>query len=287
MNAEKAWDPDRQMPPGRVFEAYHFSGTRPHPVVYHNHPFYEFFFFLRGHTRIIIVESLNIRLTRGDVLIFPPGVMHRNIHLDADVPYERFYLYATRDFLNSVSTADYDIPETLRKMTRNEHYHFHLEEENLEVLLRLVDRVIAGADLSSPADKLINRYQFTTLLVQALDMMTSLDIVPQSDYSRGMGSLIRYINQHAVEPLSLDALSDHFHVSKYYLLREFKSYTGISVHQYLMIRRIQLSQEMIRAGAKPRDACFQSGFMDYSSYYRAFRSRVGMSPEQYRQSLQK
>ena len=102
-----------------------------------------------------------------------------------------------------------------------------------------------------------------------------------------MGALIRYINLHVTEPLPLDELARVFHMSKYYLLREFKSYTGISVHQYLMIRRIQVSQELIRRGAKPRDACYQSGFMDYSSYYRAFRTRVGVSPEQYRQSVQK
>ncbi len=274
------------MPQGREFEAYHFVAQHAQAVVYHNHPYYEFFFFLSGHTRIV-VEGLDVRLARGDVLIYPPGVMHRNIHLDALVPYERFYLYATREFLNSISTPDYDIPGTLEKMTRDEHYCFRVEEKDLEQLISLVDKVISGSERTRPAEKLINRAMFTTLLIQGLNMMTSLDVLPQDDYSRGMGDLIRYINQHATEPLSLDDLADTFHVNKYYLLREFKSYTGISVHQYMMIRRILFSQEMIRRGAKPKDACFQSGFMDYSSYYRAFKARVGMSPEQYRQSMQK
>lgn len=286
MSTHPVWDPQHQMPQGREFEAYHFVAQHAQAVVYHNHPYYEFFFFLSGHTRIV-VEGLDVRLARGDVLIYPPGVMHRNIHLDALVPYERFYLYATRKFLNSISTPDYDIPGTLEKMTRDEHYCFRVEEKDLESLISLVDKVISGSERTRPAEKLINRAMFTTLLIQGLNMMTSLDVLPQDDYSRGMGDLIRYINQHATEPLSLDDLADTFHVNKYYLLREFKSYTGISVHQYMMIRRILFSQEMIRRGAKPKDACFQSGFMDYSSYYRAFKARVGMSPEQYRQSMQK
>lgn len=286
MSTHPVWDPQHQMPQGREFEAYHFVAQHAQAVVYHNHPYYEFFFFLSGHTRIV-VEGLDVRLARGDVLIYPPGVMHRNIHLDALVPYERFYLYATREFLNSISTPDYDIPGTLEKMTRDEHYCFRVEEKDLEQLISLVDKVISGSERTRPAEKLINRAMFTTLLIQGLNMMTSLDVLPQDDYSRGMGDLIRYINQHATEPLSLDDLADTFHVNKYYLLREFKSYTGISVHQYMMIRRIHFSQEMIRRGAKPKDACFQSGFMDYSSYYRAFKARVGMSPEQYRQSMQK
>ncbi len=286
MSGYKVWDEFHQMPPGREFEAYHNVSDTTQAVVYHNHPYFEIYFFLSGHNRIV-VEGLDMKLSRGDVLIFPPGVMHRNIHLDAEVPYERFYMYATRDFLNAVSTTDYDIPGTLKKMTGNEHFSFHIEEEELEKLIDFADRIIEGSDLQKPAEKLINRYQFTTLLIQALSMMTSLEAMPQSDYSKGMGELIRYINLHATEPLSLDDLAGIYHVSKFYLLREFKNYTGITVHQYLIIRRILISQEMIRHGEKPKEACFKCGFMDYSSYYRAFRARVGMSPEQYRKSMQK
>lgn len=286
MSNIKYWNPDNQMPPGREFEAYHYVAKQAQAVVYHNHPFFEVFFFISGHTRII-VEGMDIQLSRGDVLIYPPGVMHRNIHMDALVPYERFYLYATRDFLNSVSALNYDIPETLEKMTQDDHYCFHVSEEDLQELTRQVDQVIADSDLSRPAEKLMNRYRFTSLLIQALNMMTSLDVIPQSEYSQGMGNLIRYINNHVTEPLSLDDLANTFHISKYYLLREFKSYTGISVHQYMLIRRILVSQDMIRHGAKPKEACFQCGFMDYSSYYRAFKARVGVSPEQYRQNVQK
>ena len=286
MKTNRYWDYDHQMPPGREFEAYHFVANNAQPGTYHNHSFYEIFFFISGHTRIV-VEDLDFQPSKGDVLIYPPGVMHRNIHLDAQVPYERFYLYATPDFLHAISTAEYDIPGTLEKMTQGNHYCFHVSEEELEKLIVQVDRVIADSELSRSAEKLINRYQFSALLIRALSMLTRLEEIHPSDYSKGMSALIRYLNRHSTEPLSLDDVAGAFHVSKYYLLREFKNYTGISVHQYLMIRRIQASQEMIRHGTKPKDACFQCGFMDYSSYYRAFKARVGISPEQYRQREQK
>ncbi len=174
----------------------------------------------------------------------------------------------------------------MRKQSRNEHYHFHVDKKDFSRLISMADDVIDGPDLHRPAEKLINRYQFCTLLVQALNMMTSLDMITQNYTSRGMGDMIRYINSHVTEPLTLDDLASSFHVSKYYLLREFKKYTGISVHQYLIIRRIFVSQEMIRRGTKPKEACFQCGFTDYSSFYRAFKAKVGMSPEQYRQCMQ-
>lgn len=286
MSANTVWDAFHQMPPGREFEAYHHVSNSVQAVVYHNHPYFEIYFFLSGHNRVI-VEGMDVQLSRGDVLIYPPGVMHRNIHLDDTVPYERFYLYATRDFLNAVSAPDYDIPGTLKKMTQGDHFCFHIEEPELERLISTVDQMIRRSELHNPADALLNRYEFSSLLIRAMNMITSVDILPQSDYSKGMGDLIRYINLHVTEPLSLDDLAGTFHVSKFYLLREFKNYTGISIHQYLIIRRILVAQRMIRHGSKPKEACFQCGFMDYSSFYRAFRTRVGMSPEQYRRSVQK
>ncbi len=286
MSEARVWDEFHQMPPGREFEAYHNVSYSTQAVVYHSHPYFEVYFFLSGHNRVI-VEGLETILSRGDVLIFPPGTMHRNIHMDAEVPYERFYLYATRDFLNAVSTPEYDIPGTLKRMTRDEHFRYHIEEEDLVRLIDFTDQVIRGSELLSPTEKLINRYQFSTLLIQAMSLMTRAEVIPQNEYSRGMGELIRYINLHIAEPLTLDELANIFHVSKFYLLREFKNYTGITVHQYLIIRRILVSQQLIRHGEKPKDACYRCGFQDYSSYYRAFRTQVGMSPEQYRKSVKK
>ncbi len=282
----RVWDRGNQMPPGREFEAYHFVDTDAQPVFYHNHPHYEFFFYLRGHSRIV-VEGLDFKPVRGDVLIYPPGIMHRNIHLDTLVPYERFYFFARREFLQSISTEDYDICGTVEQMTRGDQYYFHVEEEDLKQLIALTDRVIEASEDRQPAGKLINRSRMSILLVRALSMMTSRGPQPQSEYSRGMGRLIRYINTHAMEPLSLDDLANAFYVSKYYILRQFKQYTGISIHQYLIIRRILIAQDLIRQGVKPKDACTRCGFSDYSSFYRMFKSRTGMSPEQYRQSFGK
>ena len=283
MEQRRVWDRSNQMPPGREFEANHFVDTAAQPVFYHNHPHYEIFFYLQGHSRIV-VEGLDFQPVRGDVLIYPPGIMHRNVHLDTTLPYERFYFFARREFLQSISAADYDIPGTIEQMTRNDQYYFHVEEEDLKQLIAMTDEVIEASEDRRPAAKLINRSRMSILLIRALSMMTSRGALPQSEYSRGMSQLIRYINQHAMEPLSLDDLAAAFYSSKYYILREFKKYTGISIHQYLIIRRILIAQELIRQGVKPKDASAQCGFSDYSSFYRAFKARTGVSPEQYRQS---
>lgn len=286
MKERRVWDRGNQMPPGREFEAYHFVDTVAQPVYYHNHQHYEIYFYIRGHSRII-VEGLDLKPVRGDVLIYPPGIMHRNIHLDTEIPYERFYFFARREFLQSISAADYDIPGTLERMTENDHYYFHVEEEDLRQLIQMTDQVIEASEQTLPAEKLMNRNRMSILLIRALTMMTSRDVMPQGEYSRRMSAVIRYINQHAMEQLTLDQLEEVFYSSKYVLMRNFKNYTGISIHQYLLIRRILIAKELIEQGAKPKDVSEQCGFSDYSSFYRAFKARMGVSPEQFRQETLK
>ena len=281
MQERRIWDRGNQMPPGREFEAYHFVDTAAQPMFYHNHPHYEIYFYVQGHSRII-VEGLDLKPVRGDVLIYPPGIMHRNIHLDTEIPYERFYFFARREFLQSISAADYDIPGTIERMTENDHYYFHVEEEDLRQLIEMTDQVIDASERNQPAENLMNRNRMSILLIRALTMMTSRDVMPQGEYSRHMSALIQYINRHAMEPLTLDDLAGVFYSSKYGLMRDFKNYTGISIHQYLIIRRVLIAKELIQQGVKPKDASDRCGFSDYSSFYRAFKSRMGLSPEQFR-----
>lgn len=275
------WNRYNQMPPGREFEVYHFTDKQLQPVYYHNHQHYEIYFFIRGQSRVV-VEGLDTMLSKGDALIYPPGIMHRNIHLDNTIPYERFYFCVRREFLQSMSVAYYDLPSMLDKMTQGGRYYFHVNEEDLQELIRMTDEVIAASRNPGLAEHFINRSRFCILLVRALTIMSSQEPEPQSENGQSMSELIRYINRNITSDLPLDLLAAEFHFSKYHLARKFKAYTGISIHRYLSLRRILAAQEMIRRGIKPKDACFRCGFTDYSSFYRAFKTQVGMSPERFR-----
>ena len=273
------------MPPGREFEIYHYAEYELQPVWYHEHPYYEIYFFVQGHNRII-VEGIDIQPQRGDVFIYPPGTMHRCIHLDNKIIYERFYFYASPDFLQAISSAEFDVPKTNAQMTRNDHYYFHVNSEDaLQKLIQKSDEVIAASDGLLPADKLMNRFRMGQLLIEAMTLLTTNEVMPQSEYSSRMSALIHYVNRHAAEQLSLDQLGEIFFTSKFVLMKEFKEYTGITIHQYLITRRVLMGQEMMQQGMKPNEAALRCGFQDYTSFYRAFKTRTGISPEQYRQNM--
>ena len=279
---KNVWDRGHQMPQGREFEVYHYAENELQPVWYHEHDYYEIYFFVSGHNRII-VEGIDIQPQKGDAFIYPPHTMHRCIHQDNDIVYERFYFYARPAFLQSISSVDFDIPETIARITKNDHYYFHVEDHALTELIRMTDEMIAASESLQPADKLLNRFRVGQFLIQALTMFKAGEVVPQSEYSSRMSALLHYINQHAGEQISLDQLQEQFFVSKFVLMKEFKEYTGISIHQYLLTRRVVMAQELIQQGMKPNEAAVKCGFLEYTSFYRAFKARTGISPEQYRQ----
>jgi AraC-like DNA-binding protein len=101
------------------------------------------------------------------------------------------------------------------------------------------------------------------------------------EYDETICKLLQYINEHLGEELSAEKLANLFYLSKYYLMRKFKSNTGYTLHNYILHKRLIAANHLIRSGQSTTMASMSSGFGDYSSFVRAFKKVYGMSPKQY------
>ena len=90
--------------------------------------------------------------------------------------------------------------------------------------------------------------------------------------------VIRYLNVNIERNINLDKLARRFFVSKYHLCRAFKKHNGISVHGYLVQKRIIYAKQLIEAGETASGAAYKVGFCDYSAFYRAYMKIVGKAP---------
>lgn len=96
-----------------------------------------------------------------------------------------------------------------------------------------------------------------------------------------------YLHAHVSEEVSLDALSQVAHMSKYHLLRRFRDYFGMTPHQYWQNYRINRAKEAIELGVPLADVAFAFGFTDLSYFNRRFKPIFGITPYQFRRHLQR
>lgn len=93
----------------------------------------------------------------------------------------------------------------------------------------------------------------------------------------------RYIDKHFREPLSLEQLSAHAHISKYHLAHEFKKYVGIPVNEYIICTRLSYAKELLRfSKLTVGEIAYETG-MNHASYFiRIFKERESVTPSQFR-----
>ena len=89
---------------------------------------------------------------------------------------------------------------------------------------------------------------------------------------------LEYINAHLCETLSTKSIAEALFIDKSYLCREFKRNTGATINQYISRKRIILAIQLIENGVSCTDACYQSGFGNYSSFYKYYRKYTEKTP---------
>ena len=90
-----------------------------------------------------------------------------------------------------------------------------------------------------------------------------------------------YINNNFDKELNLDLLSHIRFTSKFHLLRLFKKYYGQTPKQYLTDKRIENAKELLKKGITVTETCFAIGFESPSSFSTLFKSREGLTPNEF------
>lgn len=99
------------------------------------------------------------------------------------------------------------------------------------------------------------------------------------DLKEAIVSTIDYIEKNLYNKISLDDISQHTGISKYYLHRIFKSLTGESIIEYVQSRKLTASiNELLNTNMRIIDIALDYGFDYEQSYIRAFKKTFGCTP---------
>ena len=96
-------------------------------------------------------------------------------------------------------------------------------------------------------------------------------------------SMMEYIEENYGEDLSLDTLADHFKLSKTYINRLLKNYSGKSFLEILLKCRMEKAEDLIAQGEhKIYEIAEMVGYHDQSYFIRVFKKYYGVTPNVYK-----
>lgn len=102
------------------------------------------------------------------------------------------------------------------------------------------------------------------------------------DTVRRIRELCRYIEAHSGESLPLQTLAGQIHLSPHHLQRTFKAVLGVTPREYVEACRLAALKRGLRSGGPVSGAIYDAGFGSASRVYDRIKTRLGMTPKQYR-----
>lgn len=244
---------------------------------FHAHDFLELYYFLDGSVTYYIEDQV-YDLCPGDLLIIPAGKMHRPVIANEHAAYERMVLWITPQYLQSIDSPTGDLQKNLQKVGEHGYCVPFRGDETVFVTALLKKLLYMQKNDTDPkfCAGAVELYLWTIFRSYGVIDTThrnETQVIPQ---------VIRYITEHFSEPLTLEDIAAEFFVSKSYLNRHFKAYTNSTVYAYIMALRLTHARRMLREGIPAVEAGRECGFSDYSTFYKAFKTQTGLSPQQFK-----
>ncbi len=96
-----------------------------------------------------------------------------------------------------------------------------------------------------------------------------------------MEEILDYLITHLDEELDIDKISEVFDYNSRYFARIFREYFGVPFHKYVVRLRLRQSAQIILWKRTIKGHWTEFGYMNKSSFSKAFRQEFGKSPEHF------
>lgn len=249
----------------------------------HYHDSYEFLFHRRnGSVLYIGCEAYDMQ--PYELYIIPPFQIHSRARFVRLIDYERMYLYLKTDVFRMLGQQVVPVKEVIDDVIHRNHFRFQLTPEEYESTKKLLLQIKNCDESAAPYDRLEDRIRLEMLVCNICRIVAQrgAEEPPSTASHMPMQDVLKYINTHYTESLTLDKLSEEFSISKSYLAHEFAKCFNMSIYQYILMNRIIYARQLIAEGEPMLNVALQCGFNDYSNFLRAFTRHTGHTPSDWK-----
>ncbi len=234
---------------------------------------------------VCVAEGVRYTINPGDIMIIPGGILHS---LSPARDCNGFVYFLSLEFLEKIRSASC-------VMTSLRHPIF-LTKDGLPAL-----HLAAGSLLEQMREAYFSDNELRELLVDSyvLQLVERLlnhslrepdsshsRIDKQQEYRELFAKVALYIDEHYAEQLSVEQVSSHFGLSKYYFSRLFAKYLHCQFNEFLTLRRLKAAEAMLmKPDMSITDIAYSCGFGSNSTFSRLFHEHRGCSPSEYRKAF--
>lgn len=225
-----------------------------------------------GGSEVIDYRGGRIRPGPGSIVVLAPGEMHTG-GPDTSDGYAYRALYAETSLLTD-GTLGTGVPYFRDPL---------LDDPELAAALRLTHSELAACPDPLEAESRIP-WLLTALARRHSTARAADDSVPGADH---IARTVRdRLADELTSPPSLAALATDLGLSRYQLLRAFRTTMGIPPYAWLAQYRVTRARGLLESGLRPAEVAGLVGFADQAHLTRWFRRVLGVTPAAYRNSVQ-
>lgn len=268
------------------FLLFHLKDQRNKEFEFHYHEFNKIIIFISGNVTYLI-EGKAYKLKPWDILLVSGSEVHKPL-IDVSEPYERIVIWVNSRFLEHHNINDCNLLASFELAVKQKFNMLRLSSEllsNIKHILPQLEDACKSIDFGSSLLKKSLLLQLLIYINRLYMGMGNIEEISDIQYDETIGAILDYINENIREELSIDDLAIRFYMSKYYLMHKFKKQTGYTIHNYILQKRLIMSNSLIKSGKSITEVCAECGFGGYSSFFRAFKNMFGVSPKKHYKAI--
>ena len=265
-----------RIPNGRSLSTFLKNSGDTHPDHHDYHPHFELYFRCSPLPQEIVLNGEHMAVDGPAVVLTAPFQIHAMSPQEAIPVFERHVIYFNTALIGRIEGL---LSEEF--FTQNSNSLFVLTEKEAYVLENLLQ------DLFDEALPEQERALTLALCLCRLDRM----VEPTRRHRFGqiktyIPQILRHLYDSTARDLSAEAIAARFHVSRAKLNRDFRASVGQSLHAAVIDLRLSRAKALLAdSNLSVEEVARSCGFLSEGYFYTFFKRNVGITPLQYRQSV--
>ena len=213
-------------------------------------------------------EHQSLFSEKGSISITNPYEIHSNPLFDKNTKLQFDTIYVSNDLMKSL-----------------------LDGKNIKFLNRKINSEVANQSFL----KLINAMDakdtktIEILLKEFVGILKAHSQENEEEYAAQTLShfteINHYIENHIHEKFNLDELAKMANINKYGFVKKFKASTGMTPMNYILMKKIFSSKNLINTNSELTEIAHQYSFTDLAHFSKTFKRFIGISPKRYQKNI--